>query len=83
MEIMATTINKGFRIIVGCKPIKPIVNIPSDALKVRVRMRRERPGHAIVKFLDRIENWVLEDCGETWKLRHLCEVNGTQAVEAK
>jgi hypothetical protein len=38
---------------------QPIVNIPPDAIKTRVRLRAGRPGRAFVRFPDRVEEWVL------------------------
>jgi hypothetical protein len=36
-----------------------ISNLPPDAIKVRIRMRKKREGHAFVKFHNRVEDWVL------------------------
>lgn len=50
---------KGTAIIWGVKDAKPIVNLPPDALKVRLRMRPTAPVTAFVRYADRIERWVV------------------------
>ena len=39
--------------------MRPIVNVPMDAVKVRIRMRPNQPVTAFVKFKDRIEKWIV------------------------
>lgn len=61
-------------IVFGIKERRPIVNLPPDALKVKVRMRVGKPGKAFVKFHDRIEGWVIgyeNNCiaKDSWILR--------------
>lgn len=73
----------GKAIIIGVQPVKPIINIPADALKVRVRLRNEEIGKAFVKFHDRIEKWLLVPTGNvinapTWELGILTGVNQTK-----
>ena len=57
----------GRRIAFGASEIKPIVNIPQDALRVKVKLRHNKPVVAYVKFADRIESWLLSD-GPEWRL---------------
>lgn len=50
---------KGIAIIWGVEPLKNIVNIPSDAISVKVRMRHNDAAKAIVRFRNRVELWVI------------------------
>jgi hypothetical protein len=73
-------IQKGVSIIWGVKPIKPIVNIPDDAIRFKIRLRNDRPAMAFVKFSDRVEQWVIVPEGpllgcEEWKLGFVQKVN--------
>lgn len=70
----------GKAIIFGIRPVKPIVNIPPDALKVRIRMRAGSCANAFIKFADRVECWLIGPSGnvlssETWVLLHKEGVN--------
>ena len=60
-------ITVGQRIAFGASEIKPITNIPEDALRVKVKLRHNKPVVAYVKFKDRIESWLLSD-GPDWRL---------------
>lgn len=53
------SIRKGMAVVFGVHPEKRIVNVPDDALKVRVRMRAGEFARAFVKFPDRVEQWIL------------------------
>lgn len=50
----------GQAVVWGCKPLRPIINIPPDALRVKIRLRPGSVGRAFVKFPDRIEEWYLQ-----------------------
>lgn len=71
---------KGVSIIWGMKPLCPIVNIPSSALRYKIRLRNDRPAMAFVKYEDRIEQWVIFpadgmlSCPD-WKLGAIQRVN--------
>jgi hypothetical protein len=74
-------IQKGIAVIFGVRPARPIVNIPSDALRVRIRMRSDDHCRAFVKFSDRIEHWIAgpadertQDC-DAWRLCMLQGIN--------
>jgi hypothetical protein len=73
-------IYKGRVGIFGVQEVRPIVNIPADALKVRVRMRQGEIALVFVKFIDRVEQWNIEPangrlgCLE-WKLLYQQAVN--------
>lgn len=74
-------IRKGMPIIWGAQPVKPIINIPTEALRVKVRLRAERLARAFVKFSDRVECWSIVPADETtlacpnWKLYAMQSVN--------
>jgi hypothetical protein len=77
---MATQINSGIPLVFGVKDRQPIVNIPGDALKVRVRLRARQVAKAFVKFHDRIEEWVIGYDGDKistgrWQLKFKQAVN--------
>jgi hypothetical protein len=64
----------GKAVIFGAKPIRPIINLPADVRKVRLRLRNNSVGRAFLRFDDRIEHWILmpadeqtQRCAE-WKL---------------
>jgi hypothetical protein len=64
---------KGRAVIYGIRPIKPIVNLPTNANKVRVRMRACDAAKAYVRYADHIEEWVIQPTGgvlgaDTWSL---------------
>lgn len=70
----------GKAIIWGIRPVKPIVNIPADALKVRLRLRNDNCARAYVRFEDRIEQWIIQPSdnvlsADTWILGWLEGVN--------
>lgn len=54
---------KGVCVIFGVQPVKPLANLPPDALRVRFRLRNDRIATAFVKFADRIEKWVVGPAG--------------------
>lgn len=60
------------QVIYGIQAVKPISNIPADAIKVRIRMREDNMVRAFVKFKDRIEWWIIGPDGgfnsPHWKL---------------
>lgn len=75
---MAT--QKGRTIIWGVRPMRPITNLPPDALRCKIRMRNERPATAFVQFEDRIERWIIVPADGTlacpeWSLGFLQGVN--------
>lgn len=64
----------GQAVIFGIRDVKPIVNIPQDAEKVRLRLRAKGAAKAFVKFKDRIEEWIICPTGnvtgaDTWEIR--------------
>lgn len=71
---------KGRAVIWGVAEVKPIVNVPPDALRVKLRLRNTTPAIAIVFFKDKIERWIivpangLLSCPE-WKLGLLQGIN--------
>lgn len=77
------TAMKGIAVVWGAHKPRPIVNIPIDALKVRLRLRNDDMGRAFVKFKDRIEHWILVPIGPgvsgDWMLGFLQGVNRISA----
>jgi hypothetical protein len=75
---------KGIAVIRGAVKPCPIVNIPPDARKVRLRLRHDSFAVAFVKFDDRIERWaIVPDGGKLegatrWRLGLLRGVNAAQ-----
>ncbi len=70
----------GKAVVFGIRDVKPIANLPSDAIKVRIRLRAGDVGKAFVRFKYRIELWYLAPSGnmlnaETWELWQLIAVN--------
>jgi hypothetical protein len=67
------------RIVFGVKPVRPIVNLPPEAIKVRIRLRSGKRGTAFVRYPDRIEKWTLGFCNnnpqDDWRLAFLEGVN--------
>jgi hypothetical protein len=78
---MNTPTTRGRLLIWGTPEIKPLANIPPDALKVRLRLRSDKVVTAFVKFNDRIEQWLIYPEDEQtracprWKLGSLLAVN--------
>ncbi len=65
----------------GVKPFHPIINIPPDAISVKVKLRAVHIGRAFVKYPDRVEDWALQPADgitinhPNWKLGVLLAVN--------
>jgi hypothetical protein len=55
-------------IVWGSGPIRPIVNLPAGVLKWRIRQRSEEITKVFLRFVDRIEQWDIEDAPEGWRL---------------
>lgn len=57
----------------GLRPVRPIANIPTDAMKTKVKTRSQRSASAFVRFRDRIEHWIIgyedDDMNRDWVLR--------------
>lgn len=80
-------IRKGIPCVWGVKPLRPIVNVPPAALRVRVRMRPMDVAKAYVKYPDRIEQWALGPTGDTmqnidkeWELKLLLGTNAARKL---
>lgn len=75
---------KGRALVWGIRPIKPIVNVPPDARRVKIRLRSNSVGRAFVKYGDRVEEWILEPLGPglsgDWKLGLLSGVNHAKGL---
>lgn len=77
-------LQKGFAVVWGVREQKPIVNIPPDALRVKIRMRDNQAARAFVRFKDRIERWIICPEGKqflnsaNWELGALESVNAWQ-----
>lgn len=71
---------KGRAIVWGVQPTRPLIDVPSDAQKVRLRLRPNDPAMAFVKYADRVEKWIVcpadgrIGCSE-WRLGILQGVN--------
>jgi hypothetical protein len=72
----------GIAVIFGAQPLKPIANVPPDALKVRVRLRNNDQAQAFVQFKDRIEHWILGPFDGTHKTCTQWELLRLQGVNA-
>lgn len=66
---------KGRPFIYGVLPVRPLTNVPAEALKVRLRLRPRDVGVAFVRFADRVERWIIEPDGDNWRLGILTGVN--------
>lgn len=71
----------GKRVIYGMQEIKPITNLPLDALQVKIRLRPRQFGVVVVRRPDRVERYNIEPVGDQWQLFNLHGVN--VAVERK
>jgi hypothetical protein len=82
------TVTVGRRVVWGAKEVKPICNIPADAIRVKVRLRNDKPAMAYVKFENRVERWILAPKdgqafdGPEWQLSLLQGVNFTTPPRA-
>ncbi len=56
------------KLVHGIETPKPIVNIPHDALKSRLRMRQADIARVYIRFSDRIERWIIAEDGDHWRL---------------
>ena len=78
----------GIPIVYGVQTQRPLVNIPADALRVRVKLRANKTAVAFVRFHDRIEQWAIgyendkRGPESNWALRLLDGVNLTE-LEAR
>ena len=76
----------GIPIVYGTEAVRPIVNIPAGALRVRVKLRANKAAVAFVRFHDRAEQWAIgyEDDKRgpesNWVLRLLEGVNRTAQI---
>lgn len=72
---------KGKVAIFGTRPVRPIINIPADALKVKLRLRKDRWATAFVRFADRVERYYVVPADDTtmgcpeWKLQGPIDAN--------
>lgn len=71
--------------IFGVRPVRPIINIPLTARRVRLRLRNNNYGRAFIKYDDRIEHWILFSADGTragaekeWRIDLLQGVNKIQ-----
>lgn len=60
---MITFVNS---VVWGVQPIKPIVNAPAG--KQRIRMRNRDCARLFVRDGDSIRHFILEDCGDFWRV---------------
>jgi hypothetical protein len=64
--------------IYGAVEPKPIVNLPSDAIRVRLRLRNKDFVHAFVKTTTGIERWIVaENANGEWFLKYRQSINRT------
>src|SRR5687768_6626409 len=73
----------GKAVIWGVQQAKPIINLPSDAIRVRLRMRADKWATAYVRYHNRTEQWVVVPTGNalsapTWELGWPLGVNETR-----
>jgi hypothetical protein len=72
------SIQYGRSVVKGIQPLQPIVNLPPDVLKVRIKMRPQSLAMAFLKFNDRIEQHVIEPANRertAWKVGWITGVN--------
>jgi hypothetical protein len=80
---------RGVAVVWGARDPRPIVNIPPNAMSVRLRLRKDDHGKAYVRFPDRVEQWLLMPADEqtinhpNWKLGRLMAVNIAKPQLAK
>lgn len=68
----------GLPLVWGMQTPKPIINLPCDTVKFRLRIRPEDPVTAFIKLSDRVERWlVITDEEGHWKLGVLTATNFT------
>lgn len=76
----------GIATIWGAQTLRPIINVPADALMFRLRLRSEKIAIAFVRFSNRVEQWIILPADEQtlgcpqWKLGILQAINFSHAL---
>jgi hypothetical protein len=55
-----------------------LIGLPPDVVSVKIKQRAKREAHAIVKFKDRVEDWILEKVDSTHV--RLCVKKGSNSL---